>query len=93
MASSYNNIEHSECGSEIFTDSGDFRTERFPLQLNGTWESDFPFASGKSDVFFNDGVSKIDIILAFEDGHENSRSRDKANDRPLPLSISKRCAY
>ncbi len=31
--------------------------------------------SGKTEVYFNDGVSKIDMIIAFEESHENSRSR------------------
>jgi hypothetical protein len=31
--------------------------------------------SGKTEVYFNDGVSKIDMIIAFDESHENSRSR------------------
>ena len=74
MDETYNNLELSECGSDIFRDFGNFQTERFSLQLNGTWQSDLTISSGKTDVYFNDGVSKIDMVIAYEESHENSRS-------------------
>lgn len=74
MSNTYNNIELSECGSDIFVDSGNFRTKRIFVQLNGSWQTDQTSCTGKTDVYFDDGVSKIDIVVAFEEGNDNSRS-------------------
>jgi hypothetical protein len=61
------------------------------LQLNGTWQSDLSVSSGKTDVYFDDGVSKIDMVLAFEETQENSRKR--CLDFVLIFSFAKNGAF
>ena len=63
----------SDYGSDIFVDTDNFRVERFSCQLNGSWQNDMSVSSGKTEVYFNDGVSKIDMVIAFEESTENSR--------------------
>jgi hypothetical protein len=74
MHNTYNTIDTaSDFGSDIFVDTGKFRVERFSCQLNGSWQRDMSVSSGKTEVYFNDGVTKIDMIIAFEESNENSR--------------------
>ena len=63
----------SDYGSDIFVDTDKFRIERFSCKLHGSWQSDLSISAGKTEVFFNDGVSKIDMVIAFEESSENSR--------------------
>ena len=69
----FNNLDLSECGSDIFLENTNFRTENFYCQLAGSLQHELSISAGKTEVFFNDGVSRIDIVIALEESNENSR--------------------